>query len=245
MIFITGDCHREYKKFNTKNFPEQKGLSAKDYVIVCGDFGYWDASKEQDYWNNWFKDKNYTTLFCDGNHENFDILNNMKIETWKGGKVHKINNKLIHLMRGQVYDLDGIKLFSFGGANSHDISDGIIEITEDGNWKEKVRRRNKFGLMQRINHLEWWKEEMPSQDEFEEALFNLDKCNNKVDIVVSHCGPSSILEKKNIDNCTDYLDSILKRIKFKEWFFGHYHSDYRIENELGKFRVIYKQIIKV
>ena len=47
MIYITGDCHREYRRFNTQNFPEQKGMTKEDYVIVCGDFGgVWSFEKE-------------------------------------------------------------------------------------------------------------------------------------------------------------------------------------------------------
>lgn len=241
MIYITGDCHCKYKKFNTKNFTEQKELHENDYVIVCGDFGFWDNSKEQQYWNKWFENKPYTTLFCDGNHENFDLLNEYKVETWNGGKVHKINSRLIHLMRGQVYELNGVKLFSFGGANSHDISDGIIEIDANGKWKEQVKRRNNLGLMQRVNHLEWWKEEMPSQSEFEEALVNLEEHKNRVDIIISHCGPSSVIEAHEIDKCTDYLEEIKKRVEFKKWYFGHYHMDKDIDK---KFKTVYEQIVK-
>lgn len=29
MIYITGDCHREYRRFNTQNFPEQKGMTKR------------------------------------------------------------------------------------------------------------------------------------------------------------------------------------------------------------------------
>ena len=39
MIYITGDCHRNFERFNTRNFPEQKEMSKEDYVIICGDFG--------------------------------------------------------------------------------------------------------------------------------------------------------------------------------------------------------------
>ena len=47
MIYITGDCHREYRRFNTQNFPEQKEMTKEDYVIVCGDFGgVWSFEKE-------------------------------------------------------------------------------------------------------------------------------------------------------------------------------------------------------
>ena len=32
MIFVTGDCHMEYQKFNMANFPEQKNLTREDYM---------------------------------------------------------------------------------------------------------------------------------------------------------------------------------------------------------------------
>lgn len=47
MIYITGDCHREFSRFNTQNFPEQYEMTKEDYVIICGDFGgVWDYGKE-------------------------------------------------------------------------------------------------------------------------------------------------------------------------------------------------------
>lgn len=49
MIFVTGDCHGDYRKFNGANFPQQKEMDREDYVVVCGDFGYWDDSKEQEW----------------------------------------------------------------------------------------------------------------------------------------------------------------------------------------------------
>ena len=42
MLFITGDCHGDYSKFNKKCFPEQKELTREDFVLVCGDFGIWN-----------------------------------------------------------------------------------------------------------------------------------------------------------------------------------------------------------
>ena len=68
MIFVTGDCHMEYQKFNMANFPEQKNLTREDYMIICGDFGLWDDSKEQRYWLDWLSNKSFTLLFVDGNH---------------------------------------------------------------------------------------------------------------------------------------------------------------------------------
>ena len=30
MIYITGDCHQEFRRFSTRNFPEQKEMSKED-----------------------------------------------------------------------------------------------------------------------------------------------------------------------------------------------------------------------
>ncbi len=54
MIYITGDCHCNFERFNTGNFPEQKEMSKDDYVIICGDFdGVWDkdASGKEENWH--------------------------------------------------------------------------------------------------------------------------------------------------------------------------------------------------
>ena len=38
-IYITGDCHGDYRRFSTEIFPEQYTMGKSDYVIVCGDYG--------------------------------------------------------------------------------------------------------------------------------------------------------------------------------------------------------------
>ena len=63
MIYITGDCHGDYTKiFNLKN-----KLNKNDYIIVTGDFGYWDKSQDKIY--NKMEKLPFTILFVDGNHE--------------------------------------------------------------------------------------------------------------------------------------------------------------------------------
>ena len=39
MIYITGDCHGNFERFNASIFPEQNEMPKDDYVIICGDFG--------------------------------------------------------------------------------------------------------------------------------------------------------------------------------------------------------------
>ena len=134
MIYITGDTHADFSRLNEEKFPIQAEMTKNDYVIICGDFrGVWtfeeESSREKEALD-WLNNKNFTTLFIDGNHENYTRLYNYPIEEWHGGKVHKIRNSVFHLMRGEIFDIDNKKIFAFGGAKSHDIQDGIFNLDE-------------------------------------------------------------------------------------------------------------------
>lgn len=244
MIFITGDTHGDFSRFNTKNFKKQKNLTRKDYVIVCGDFGgVWDDSKEEKYWLKWLSKKPFTILFVDGNHENYNLLNDYPIQEWNGGNVHFIRDNIIHLMRGQVFNIDGFTFFSFGGASSHDIFDGILEKNE----YEKIKTFNKMNKMYRINNVNWWKDELPNATEYETALKNLKKHNNEVDYIIGHCCPSKILnivdnEFYEQDELTDFFDLIDNICNFKYFFFGHYHNN-KVINK--KYILLYEMIIPI
>ena len=79
MIYITGDIHREQDihKINPREFTVGDTLTENDYVIICGDFGcVWDGSTGDNFWLKWLDSLPWNTLFIDGNHENFDVLNN-------------------------------------------------------------------------------------------------------------------------------------------------------------------------
>ena len=146
-VYVTGDCHAEFNKFSTDCFPEQKELSREDFVIICGDFGgVWTNTNEERWWLNWLNRKRFTTLFVDGNHENFDRLNGgeFKVVDFHGGKAHQIRKNIFHLIRGNVYDFCGKKFFAFGGASSHDIRDGILDLEDFSGLKELVKTYNKL-----------------------------------------------------------------------------------------------------
>ena len=87
MIYITGDTHGDWvSRLNTDAFPEQKEMTKDDTVIICGDFGIWNDTKQERYNLDWLEDKPFTTLFVDGNHECFDRLYAMPVSEWHGGK---------------------------------------------------------------------------------------------------------------------------------------------------------------
>jgi len=139
MIFLTGDTHGDFTRFSTDIFPEQKQMTKDDFVIVCGDFGLWHGTKQERHWLDWLNDKPFTTLFVDGNHENFDRLYQMPVSDWTGGQVHFIRDSVIHLMRGHVFDIAGKRVFAMGGASSHDIT--------AGNWNRMIRTSRASGKL--------------------------------------------------------------------------------------------------
>jgi predicted phosphodiesterase len=243
MFYITGDTHADYTRFSTENFPQQKQMTKKDYVIICGDFGIWDDSPSQKHDFKWLESKPFTTLFVDGNHENYDILNQIPVEKWNGGNVQFIQPSIIHLMRGNIYQIEGKSFFAMGGAASHDIDDGILDRT-DPDFKRKKSELDKRYGMYRINHESWWKEEMPSNDEYDFARRTLAEHDNKVDYIISHCGPTSIIQMMGCgiyqpDALTDFLQEVSQTCDFKGWFFGHYHRNCLINREYAE---LYEQI---
>ena len=52
-----------------------------------------------------------TTLFVDGNHENFALLNALPEKHWNGGRVHEVREHVLYLMRGQVFTFGGLMIF--------------------------------------------------------------------------------------------------------------------------------------
>jgi predicted phosphodiesterase len=239
MIYITGDIHGDpNSRFSTKFFPEQKQMTKEDYVIICGDFGLvWD--KEESPKEKWLLDKldsrNFTTLFVDGNHENFDRLNSYPVEEWHGGKVQKIRPSVIHLMRGEIFNINDLNFFCFGGARSHDIQDGILEKDDPRlkAWKKD------FCKMFRVNHISWWKEEIPSEAEMLYGRKNLEGFQNaggKIDYIITHEAPASTLAVMSggyykPDEFSKYLEEVRRDTDFKHWYFGHYHLNYHVNDK--------------
>ena len=225
-------------------------MTKEDYVIICGDFGgVWNKeveNKEEKHLLDWLEEKPFTTLFVDGNHENFDRLYSYPVELWHGGKVHKIRRSVIHLMRGQIYEIDGKSFFTFGGASSHDIESGILD-PEDPDFKEKKKWLDREWRSYRVNHITWWAQELPSEEEMQEGRANLAAHDNQVDFIVTHCCATStqmLIDEQKLkpDIETDYLEEIKRTIQFKKWLFGHYHDN---RNVSKKEILIYEQFVRI
>lgn len=143
----------------------------------------------------------------------------LRIYAWNGGKVHRISDSIIHLMRGKVFTIESKSFFAFVGALSFD----------------KARR---------IEGKSWWREEMPTPKDYKEALINLVAVNYDVDYIVSHDYFKSLMndiakystklkhEGIIISKSNDYLEEFFKVVKFKHWFFAHYHIDLSVREKV-------------
>lgn len=227
MIYVTGDTHGllDFSKLHifAGNHPE---LTKDDFVIVAGDFGaLWSNESTVERLNHYVK-LPFTVLFVDGNHENFDILNSYPVEIWKGGKVHKIDSGVIHLMRGQVFEIEGNTIFTFGGATSVD--------------KDL-----------RVEGVSWWKQEMPTFEELDEGIANLKRIGGKVDYIITHSCSERALAYPAVRNavwlkrnCPEngILSFVEENAKFKHWYFGHFHIDAKLGD---RYTALYNCIVKL
>ncbi|MBE6853408.1 MAG: metallophosphoesterase [Ruminococcus sp.] len=242
MIYITGDTHgnMDLSKISNTNWKEAKNLTEKDYLIICGDFGFpflpTDYSEEYptgaserssraayEYWMSWLSGRRYTVLWIDGNHDNHKFWYSQPVSEWHGGLVnfHPEARNVIHLKRGEYYNIDGYTFWTMGGAKSHD-------------------------RLSRIPGISWWQEEIPSQFEMEYGLHKLEQHNNKVDFIITHTLPSDL--QFSICKCFYtseptgiYLNEVYRRTDFKYWFCGHYHEN--IDSKMCRVRVLYDDIV--
>lgn len=213
MLYITGDVHSEIGRFVYKDGAINRTLTEKDTLLIAGDFGFVFKENAAEKRKREILSKLcFTIAFVDGNHENFTLLNNYPVEIWNGGKVHVINRnslgvpKVIHLMRGQVYMIEGKKIFTFGGGNSMD---------------KAIR----------LPYRSWWLDEMPSNDDFKEAISNLEKHDYKVDYIITHAAPEDTMnlffpnheDEKPLNN---FLEWVRENTTYTHWWFGHLHKDF-------------------
>ena len=246
MIYITGDTHGGFQRFGMKYFSAQRRMNRDDCAIICGDFGgLWADTPAEAYWLDWLEEKPFMTLFVDGNHENFDRLNALPVHEWHGGKVHYVRPHVIHLMRGQVFEIGGLTFFTMGGAQSHDIQDGVLD-PEAPDFEREYWFKRRTRQMFRVKGASWWPEELPSDAEYEEAVRNLDRVSWKVDCILTHCAPTSIVEKLDgnydSDRLTDFLEMVKRRCWFNYWFLGHYHRNCVIDE---RFIIQWEQMVEL
>ena len=226
MILIIGDTHGTRDNFDNValSYPN---LTKDDCVIVTGDFGFvWGVNeyhiKDDDKWLDFLEEKPWTTLFVDGNHENHMRLREYPIKEWNGGKVHEIRKSVLHLMRGEVFEIEGKTFFCFGGARSTD-------------------------QLYRIPYRSWWPQEIPSREEYDNAISNLELINYHPNYIITHAMPDIYLRELQgshyeEDKVAYMLNDFLLQCIYDKWYCGHYHLDVKMRDN---FQICYKQIYEI
>jgi len=232
-IYFCGDTHGSIDLAKLENFfdDHKDKISKNDFMIQLGDFGFiWKSldDEKQRVSLEYLASQDITFCVVLGNHENYNEIEKLpKIEKF-GGKVRVLKlaaGELYFFERGEIYDIADQKIFAFGGALSID---------------KKYRVLNQS----------YWKQELPTQMEYDNALNNLEKHNFQVDIVVSHTCPRVLIgnlgfvDAKINDPVTGFFDHLLidKKIQFNEWRFGHFHVDRHFRYEDKMFQCHYEDI---
>lgn len=229
MIYVTGDTHGYISRFMLKapDFIHDLTWTEDDVLIICGDFGFiFHDDLNEELYLDFLEKKKYTICFVDGNHERFPKIFEFPEVVWNGGRTHRIRRNIYHLMRGQVFEIQGKRIFTFGGAFSTD-------------------RAFKGDL--------WWDEEIPSIEEFDEGRKNLARYNYEIDYCISHTAPTFIVRQFGYDptvNDDRWLVDYLYEDVYKKcgnnltcWFFGHFHEDLVMWG--GMFRALLNDVVKI
>ena len=116
-------------------------------------------------------------------------------------------------MRGEIYDIDGKKIFCFGGGYSLDKD-------------------------YRVPGRTWWPQEMPEPEEYRRASESLRRVHGRVDYIATHAAPLetgyylSALHPGNIRPprpeelpLTSFLEDVRHVTDYRRWYFGHLHTD--------------------
>lgn len=224
-IIITGDTHADISRILKIDDSE---MTKNDIVIILGDFGViWGDSERTEYCLKVLGEKNFTTAFLDGNHENFvEIACLEKTIFWNNGYVGLLPHGVIHLLRGEIYNINDKRIGVCGGANSVD-------------------------LWHRTEGISWWREEEITNNDINKFMTIAEEYDNKVDIMLSHDAPASIIpivklysgvNDGEISNSQKQLEKINQIIDIKKWYFGHWHIDKKIDD---KFECLYKKIKEI
>lgn len=227
-VFLTGDTHGRTDFAKVEEFARGAGshLTRDDYLVILGDFGFvWRGLSNEDEVEalDWLEDRPWTTLFLDGNHENFDLLDAMPVIERFGGRVHEVRPHVLHLMRGQRLEFGGHSFFVVGGGHSID----------------------KFW---RTPHVSWWPQEVPGAAE-RERIAAAARAAGHVDYLLTHVPPTGQYERYRArwsgfwgpsDEWTDWLEEHVEGVvSYDRWFYGHLHMDHPLDSP---YTCLYNQV---
>lgn len=225
-LFVTGDTHGgiDMTKLNSRHF-RAEGLTKDDIMVIMGDAGFiWNGGGADKFWQNFLNDKPWTTFCVLGNHENYDLIEQLPVVDFHGAKAYKVNDSLYYAITGEVYEFCGKKCLVVNGADSHDLY-------------------NPDGTLYRTPHKSWWEQERITQDDINKALISLAQHGDEVDFIFSHTGGIEVNRMLGFKPThSDFmLDLVLNTADYDQHFCGHYH----IDKLCDKSRILYDDIMLI
>ena len=229
-IYITGDCHGEFGKIQLLCC--EYSTSREDVLVVLGDFGVNYSLSHKDVARKEFLAAlPITILAVHGNHEArpYEIEGYKEIE-WNNGVVYAEETypNILFAKDGEFYELGNARCVAIGGAYSVD---------------------KHYRLM---TGLPWFDSEQPSGEIKRHVETRLREEEWQVDYVFSHTCPLAFeptdlfldfISQDKVDKSTEeWLSKIERKLKYKKWYFGHFHGNreysnaemlYEAINELG------------
>ena len=208
-LFVTGDTHGglDMSKLNTRHF-KCNGLTKDDILVIMGDAGFvWCNGPTEHFWLDFLDNKPWTTFCVLGNHENYDMIEQLPTTTFGGEEVYQVSKSVFYAKTGRIYDLCGQKCLVMNGADSYDI---FVD-----------------GKRYRTPHVSWWEQEQITDDEVRFAKENLRKVGNSVDFVFSHTGGTNVCNYLGFKATPsdERLQQVLDTTIYQKHFCGHYHTD--------------------
>lgn len=230
-------------------------------------------SKAEKYALDWLSKKDFTIAFVPGNHENYDRLTGVtdgrvleswlfekmpdrekaKMEagypkaSWNGGTVRVIRDNVV-MMEPGMFRIQGMSVFAFGGAASHDVDAGIMDpadFQDEREFKAEYARMSARPGSFRVRHVSWWDQEEYGPEIRAQAEYAARQAGNAVDAIVTHTCPSSVhaaLGFHGHGTTEDFLEGIRGQVSYADWFFGHFH----VERDMpAGFHAMYGSIVRI
>ncbi|MBQ6846937.1 MAG: metallophosphoesterase [Oscillospiraceae bacterium] len=214
MIYLISDIHGKTEFKGLLQYLERAGK--EDLLIVLGDVGLkFGDTEENRVFTEWFLSLGKNIAIVDGNHENFEYLESFPEEDWHGGKVHRLTENIVHLMRGNTFEIQDKNFFVFGGCKSSKV------------WHE-------LGL--------YYYGEEPQKEELALAYETIKKNGFEFDYILTHKyeqTPPDATFCPELGELEKYID---ENVSYKHWYCGHSHKNSEID---AKHTIVFDELIEL
>lgn len=217
MIYITGDMHGNIEQI--KHVMNKVNCKLNNVIIQLGDSGFnYYLNKKDEQLKDFVYNYDINWFIIRGNHDCNPVYNKDIEEREQYGNIGYVEKKypnIFYAENGKVYNIQGNSFLVLGGAYSVD------------KWY-------------RIDHgYKWFIDEQMNEEEIQ----NFWKDNiSEVDTILSHTCPYSCMprhlflsqiDQSTVDNNMEhFLEEVKNKIQYKNWFFGHFHANEEIEENM-------------